>query len=131
MSKNLERVRRVIAGWSHGEQAQGRPGRLPDYFPSDFDAAVIWWATKMQEPRREGEQADDHATRCAQSLSMFLNMPEVDRIFVIGGVEDGVAYRGDRPAFYRDVYSETMKMREDKGAYIAQATTKIRKFLRR
>ena len=131
MSKNLVRVRRVIAGWSHGEQAQGRPGRLPDYFPSDFDAAVIWWATKMQEPRREGEQADDHATRCAQSLSMFLNMAEADRSFVLGGVEDGVPYRGDRPEMYRSIYEQTLEMRKSPQEYIENATTNLRKFLRR
>ena len=131
MSKNLERVRRSIAAWCRKEREEGKPGVLPHPFPSDFDAAVIFWAVKMQEPRRDAEHADDHATRCLQSLAMFLSMNDADRSFVIGGVEDGVPYRGDRPEMYRNIYEQTMEMRQDKEAYIANATANMRKFLRR
>jgi hypothetical protein len=114
---------------------------LPEPCPRGLKDCALWWTRQMQEPERPGETyevtrngktgwSEGYAVRCAHALLTFIDLPEADRQFVLGGIQDRVPYRGDKIEFYRSVYSETMRMREiGVEKYRKEAIAKMKRFL--
>lgn len=118
------KVQDVLAGiFEKAKQSTIIPGR-------PYDAA--WWWIDHQEPPNEFtervEQVSDSAwktpyiDRIAGTLRIFLGMGDPQQAFIVSQIKQGTPWRGDSIEMYKSICSETSRMKEDKAAYIANAS---------
>ena len=95
---------------------------LPQPCPTDFLACANWWRNNMQPKRLKDDQV-----LLASSLLKFLDLSAADKMFVVGGIQDGVPYNGESMKLYRMVYNETMATRDmNRADYVKHVRTVCR-----
>lgn len=93
-----------------------------EYIPLDYLQAARWWINH-QEPATAEEMPvagtdskgnqywiTPHISRLVASFRAFLEMSESEKVFIVGGIEAGVPYRGDDIKFYKRVVQENKVM---------------------
>lgn len=95
-------------------------GKLHAPCPAEPAAAASWWLER-QEPRivrSTGYQSpSEYAVLCAQALRNWLRLGDAERRMVLAGIADGIPYRGESWAIYREIADQAMEQRQHPGKY--------------
>jgi hypothetical protein len=94
------------------QRGLGGRQQTPAPMPAELLDAARWWLLRMSEPKRSSETSQSFGQRCAYALNGWLMLNAEDRKRVVGLVQQGVAYHGDRIDAYLLIARETQRMRE-------------------
>lgn len=132
-------VQIVLAAIYDWARIRSHHGPLPAPCPPVYADAARWWISCMSEPEQPGETRQiavvggtlrwecGHALRCRNALLRWLDMPAVQREAIVAIVlEDGIPYRGDSFRDYTEIVEESLRMRDGRDAYIAEARHLLR-----
>lgn len=115
-SDHIPRDNLEAAKWWMAHQEEHQQGDLP-YANTNKDGNITGWTTPYHD-------------RLSYNLQKFLKLSEPEKAFVIHHVENDVPYRGDDIEFYKQVVTESDKMKLDRDKYIEDGFKKMHTVLR-
>ncbi len=110
--------------------------RKPKMFPDDHTKAAEFWMAHQEPPNEESEHITPKKSpydgeimgwntpyhdRLIRNLRKFLTMGEVNQVYIIQKIENGIPWRGDDMWNFKQIVVEAEKMAKDKKPYIKKA----------